>query len=63
MPSVVAQKRPHKLDRPSPIQIHERRGSGGLLSRCPVHAGRGNEESVEAAQDSEGRDMDMIRHD
>jgi hypothetical protein len=54
MPSVVAQKRSPKPDRPLPVQVHKRRGSGGLLSRRPVHAGRGDGEGVAAAQGSGG---------
>ena len=40
MLSVVARVRSPKTDRPSPVQVHKRRGSGGLLSRLSVHAER-----------------------
>ena len=35
---------PQKPDRPSPVQFHKRRGSGGLLSRPSVHTGERDEE-------------------
>ena len=38
---------PQKPDRPSPVQDHKRRGSGGLLSLLPVHAGRRDGEDLE----------------
>jgi hypothetical protein len=63
MPSVVAQKRSPKPDRPSPAQVHKRRGFGGLLSYHPVHIGRGDGEGVAAAQKSGGERQDVIRRD
>jgi hypothetical protein len=39
-PSVVAQSAPQKPYRLSLIQDRKRRGSGGLLSRLAVHAGK-----------------------
>ena len=35
-----------KPDRPSPVQDHERRGSGGLLSLLPMHAERRDGEDL-----------------
>jgi hypothetical protein len=61
MPSVVAQKRSPKPDHPSPVQVHKRRGSGGLLSHRLVHAARGDGEGVAAAQSSGGVRRDVIR--
>jgi hypothetical protein len=63
MPSVVVQKRFPKTDRSSPVQVHKRRGSGGLLSRRPVHAGREDGEGVAAAQGSGGERRDVIQCD
>ena len=37
---------PQKPDRPSFVQDHERRGSGGLLSLLPVHAERRDGEDL-----------------
>jgi len=37
---------PQKPDRPSPVQDHERRGSGGLLSLLAVHAERRDGEDL-----------------
>ena len=42
----VARVRSQKPDRPSPVQDHERRGSGGLLSLLPVHAERKDGEDL-----------------
>jgi hypothetical protein len=63
MSSVVAQKRSQKPDRPSPVQVHKRQGSGGLLSRRLVHAERGDGEGVAAAQSSGGERRDVIQRD
>ncbi|KAK1648461.1 hypothetical protein QYE76_066266 [Lolium multiflorum] len=41
---VVAPERSPKTDCPSPVQVHERQGSGGLLSRRSVHADGRDEE-------------------
>ena len=42
----VARVRSPKPDRPSPVQDHERRGSGGLLSLLAVHARRRDGEDL-----------------
>ena len=42
----VARVRFQKPDRPSPVQDHERRGFGGLLSLLTVHAGRRDGEDL-----------------
>ena len=44
---VVARVRSQKPDRPSPVQDHKKRDSGGLLSLQPVHAGRRDGEDLE----------------
>jgi hypothetical protein len=60
MPLVACRSAPQK---PNPVQVHKRWGFGGLLSRRPVHAGRGDGEGVAAAQSSGGERMDVIQRD
>ena len=51
---------PKNLIAPHPYRFTRGGGSGGLLSRRPVHAGRGDGEGVAAAQGSGGREMMCI---